>query len=114
MAPPAYDVAFTRLLLRHPPLVAPTLLRPAIGAGAAVLARRFVRCYREVAPAADLSDIDWYAGLHAARILIDLSSWRRTGDPRAEHHPWRLVAAGAVNALGRASGARVGPALGSP
>lgn len=104
VAPPAYDVAFTWLLLRHPPLVAPARLRPAIGAGAAVLARRFVRCYREVAPTADLSDIDWYAGLHAARVLIDLASWQHTGDPRAERHPWRLVAAGAVKALGRASG----------
>ena len=106
LAPPAYDVAFTRLLLRHPPLAAPAALRPAIGAGAAVLAQRFERSYRRAAPTADLGDIDWYAGLHAARILTDLAGWQRDGDPRAEHHPWRLVAAGAARALERAGGQR--------
>jgi aminoglycoside phosphotransferase (APT) family kinase protein len=111
VAPPAYDVAFTWLLLRHPPLVAPVALRSAIGAGAAVLARRFVHRYRQAAPTADLGDIDWYAGLHAARVLIDLASWQRDGDPRAEHHPWRLVASGATRALRRATGVRIDPAL---
>jgi hypothetical protein len=33
-APPAYDVAFTWLLLRYPPLAAPPALRPVIGAAA--------------------------------------------------------------------------------
>jgi aminoglycoside phosphotransferase (APT) family kinase protein len=112
VAPGAYDVGFTWLLLRHPPLVAPALLRPAIRAGAAVLARRFVQRYRYAAPATDLSHIDWYAGLHAARVLIDLAGWQHTGDPRAEHHPWRLVAPGASRALERASGVRVAPPCG--
>ena len=107
VAPPAYDVAFTWLLLRHPPLLVPGPLRPAIGAGAAVLARRFVRRYRRLVPTADLGDVDWYVGLHAARVLVDLAGWRRTGDPRAEHHPWRLVAPAAVTALRRASGVHV-------
>jgi aminoglycoside phosphotransferase (APT) family kinase protein len=111
VAPPAYDVAFTWLLVRHPPLVAPAALRPAIGAGAAVLARRFVQSYHEAAPAADLGEIDWYAGFHAARVLIDLARWQRDGDPRAERHPWRLVAGGAAKALRRASGVRIDPAL---
>jgi aminoglycoside phosphotransferase (APT) family kinase protein len=110
VAPPAYDVASTWLLVRHPPLAAPALIRPAIGAAAAVLARRFVQGYRQAAPAADLSDIDWYTGLHAARVLVDLAGWQRSGDPRAEHHPWRLVAAGASDTLERASGVRVDPA----
>ena len=111
VAPPAYDVAATWLLLRHPPLVAPAALGPAIGAGAGVLARRFVHHYRQAAPAADLGDIDWYAGLHAARVLIDLATWQRNGDPRAERHPCRLVAPGAAKALRRASSVRVEPAL---
>jgi aminoglycoside phosphotransferase (APT) family kinase protein len=111
VAPAAYDVAATWLLLRHPPLVAPAALRPAIGAGGAVLARRFVRSYRHAAPAAPLRDIEWYVGLHAVRVLIDLARWRRDGDARAEHHPWRLVAGGAADALQRASGVRVAPAV---
>jgi hypothetical protein len=111
VATPAYDVAATWLLLRHPPLVAPAALRPAIGAGGAVLARRFVRSYRRAAPAAPLGDIEWYVGLHAVRVLLDLARWRRDGDARAEHHPWRLVAGGAADALQRASGVRVDPAV---
>jgi aminoglycoside phosphotransferase (APT) family kinase protein len=113
VAPPAFDVAFTRLVLRHPPLVAPRPLRPMIGAGAAVLADRFVKHYRRGAPAADLGNLDWYAGLHAARVLVDLATWQQAGDARAERHPWRLVAPGAVGALWRATGVRVHPALSS-
>src|SRR4029453_3103234 len=41
VAPPAYDVALTRLLLRHPPLAAPPALRPPLGAGARAPARPF-------------------------------------------------------------------------
>jgi aminoglycoside phosphotransferase (APT) family kinase protein len=113
VAPAAYDVALTWLLLRHPPLVASALFRPAISAGAAVMARRFVASYRQTAPAAaDLGRLDWYAALHAARVLIDLARWQRDSDPRAERHPWRLVAPGAAKALTRATGLRVGVGVG--
>jgi len=100
IAPPAFDVALTWLLLRNPPLEAPRALRPLIGAGAAVLARRFLRAYRDANPDADLTHLDWFVALHAARVLIDLGLWRQAGDPRATTHPWRLVAAGASRALG--------------
>jgi aminoglycoside phosphotransferase (APT) family kinase protein len=110
VAPPAFDAAFTRLLLRHPPLATPAALRPAIGAGAAVLARRFVRRYRRANPAADLTRLDWYTALHAARLLADRATWARTGDARAEQHPWHLVAPGAARALSRATGIDIRPA----
>jgi aminoglycoside phosphotransferase (APT) family kinase protein len=104
VAPPAFDVAFTRLLLRHPPLPTPPALRPVINAGAAVLARRFTRRYQRANPRADLTHLHWYTALHAARILADHATWARTGDPRAQHHPWHLVAPGAARALHRATG----------
>jgi aminoglycoside phosphotransferase (APT) family kinase protein len=104
IAPAAYDVAFTRLLLRHPPLEATALLRPALAAGGAVAARRFVRSYLRANPRVDLAHLDWYTALHAARIVTDHAAWARAGDPRADHHPWRLVAPAAAAALGRASG----------
>jgi aminoglycoside phosphotransferase (APT) family kinase protein len=106
LAPPAFDVAFTWLLLRYPPLATPTIARPAINAAAAAMARRFVRRYRTVDPAHDLCDVSWYAGLHAARVLIELATWERSGDPRSQHHPWRLVAPGARRILQRATGMR--------
>ena len=107
VAPPAYDVALTRLLLRYPPLAAPPALRPLIGAGARALARRFVRRYHHANPSADLTDLDWYTGLHATRVLIDLATWQRTGDARATDHPWTLIAPGAVTELTRITG--IGP-----
>lgn len=107
VAPPAYDVALTRLLLRYPPLAAPPALRPIIDAGARALARRFVRRYRRTNPAADLTNIDWYTGLHAIRVLTDLATWHNTGDPRATDHPWTLIAPGAVTELTRITGIRL-------
>jgi aminoglycoside phosphotransferase (APT) family kinase protein len=104
IAPAAFDVALTRLLLRHPPLPTPPALRPALGLGAAVLARRFTRLYQRANSTADLTHLDWYTALHAARILADHATWTRTGDPRARHHPWHLVAPGAATALTRATG----------
>ncbi|HET6953650.1 MAG TPA: phosphotransferase [Acidimicrobiales bacterium] len=101
-APPAYDVAFTWLLLRYPPLAAPPALRPVIGAAAAALARRFVHLYRRANPAADLTGLRWYVGLHALRILSDHQTWARNGDRRAREHPLSLVAPGATRALRRA------------
>jgi aminoglycoside phosphotransferase (APT) family kinase protein len=109
VAPPAFDAAFTRLLLRHPPLPTPPALRPAIGGGAAVLARRFVRRYQRVNPSADLTQLGWYTALHAARLLADHATWTRTGDARAEQHPWHLVAPGAARALSRATGIDIRP-----
>jgi aminoglycoside phosphotransferase (APT) family kinase protein len=104
VAPPAYDVAFTRLLLRYPPLSAPPALRPLIGAGARALARRFVHRYHHANPTADLTNLDWYTGLHATRVLIDLATWHSTGDARATDHPWTLIAPGAVTELTRITG----------
>jgi aminoglycoside phosphotransferase (APT) family kinase protein len=107
IAPPAYDVALTWLLLRHPPLQAPRALRPAINAGSAVLAQRFLRAYRSCNPDADLAALRWYTALHSARVLLDLGVWQHSGDPRASTHPWRLVAPGAARALKRATGMNV-------
>lgn len=101
VAPAAYDVANTRLLLRHPPLPTPSVLRPALAAGAAVLARRFAHRYERANPTADLTHLDWYTALHAARILLDHATWTHTGDPRAHDHPWHLVAPAAARTLSR-------------
>jgi aminoglycoside phosphotransferase (APT) family kinase protein len=107
VAPPAFDVAFTRLLLRHPPLVTPPALRPVINTGAAALTRRFTRRYQRATPGADLRALGWYTALHGARVLGDHLAWVRAGDPRAAHHPWHLVAPGAATALSRATGLHI-------
>jgi aminoglycoside phosphotransferase (APT) family kinase protein len=109
VAPPAFDVALTRLLLRYPPLAAPPALRPIIGAGAAVLARRFVRRYRRANPTADLTNLDWYTALHATRVLLDLATWQNNDDPRISDHPWNLIAPGAATELTRTLGIKPNP-----
>lgn len=115
IAPPAYDVAVTWLLLRHPPLEAPAPLRPAITAGAAVLARRFVRAYRRANPSVSLDALAWYVALHSSRVLLELAWWQQADDPRALTHPWRLVAPGAARAVRRATGVNIDlRSLGTP
>ncbi|MEQ4724273.1 phosphotransferase [Nonomuraea sp. B19D2] len=104
LAPPAYDLAATWLLLRHPALPVPATLRPAIAAAARGVARAFIRRYRAACPGADLGSFGWYAGLHALRILADLAVWQRAGDPRAGQYPGRLLAPAATSLLARATG----------
>ena len=90
IADPAYDLAFTHLLVANPPLVAPQPLRPIINAVARRLADRFIRTYDKVASYDVGSDaLDWYRTLHACRILIDLAAWRADGSLDAHRgHPW--------------------------
>jgi aminoglycoside phosphotransferase (APT) family kinase protein len=107
VAPAAYDVGFTWLLLRYPPLAAPPALRPVIAMAAVAISRRFVRSYRNACPASDLHDLSWYTALHGARVLVDLAIWESTGDERRHHHPWRLVAPGARRIVQRVTGVRV-------
>lgn len=101
IAPAAYDVAFTMLLLRHPPLTTPPVLRPALALGGTAVAWRFVRAYRRANPSEDLTHLEWYKALHAARILTSIALWTRAGELREHRHPWHLVAPGAATALAR-------------
>jgi aminoglycoside phosphotransferase (APT) family kinase protein len=109
LAPPGYDLAATWLLLRHPALPTPAALRPAIAAAARLVARAFLRRYRAANPRADLDSFGWYTGLHALRILSELAVWRREHDPRAQSHPWRLLAPAATSHLAHATGITAPP-----
>lgn len=101
VAPAAYDVAWTWLLLRYPPLTVPTALRPIVDRIGALLAGRFLRSYGTADAGRSLDDLDWYQALHGCRVLIDLALWEATGDPRAETHPARLMAPGATQLIAR-------------
>jgi aminoglycoside phosphotransferase (APT) family kinase protein len=90
IAHPAYDLAFTHLLLTHPPLDAPKPLRPVINAAARRIANRFITTYREIGPhPIDAATLDWYRSLQGCRILTDLAGWRAAGELEAHRgHPW--------------------------
>jgi aminoglycoside phosphotransferase (APT) family kinase protein len=90
LAPRAYDVAFTSLLLSEPPLRVPGWQRPLIRACGRVLARRLVRGYqRQAAAAIEPAELSWHQALVCLRALTEVASWAHAGtaDTRAGH-PW--------------------------
>ena len=100
IGPPAFDVAFTALLLARPPIeVGPALARPLHLAGG-WLARRFVAEYRRQARVDEWElrdeELSWYTQLHAARILIDVTE---RGDA-ADGHPFGMLVGPALKLLG--------------
>ena len=103
IGPPAFDVAYTALLLAHPPIAVGPALAPPLRLAGRWLARRFVAGYRRRARAAgwDLpaDELAWYTQLHAARILIDA-----TTHDAADGHPYAMLTgpASAVLATRRA------------
>jgi aminoglycoside phosphotransferase (APT) family kinase protein len=111
IADPAYDLAFTTLMLRHPPLAAPIPLHPIIATVGAAVARRFYRAYRRhggIVP--DQQTREWHTSLHALRILIELHGWRQ--DPaRPDHspHPWTVIGPAAAAVLSRTTSTTIAP-----
>jgi aminoglycoside phosphotransferase (APT) family kinase protein len=102
-ADPAYDVAFTAMLVANPPLHAPGPLGSIIRRIGAALARRFIVRYQDLAPHHDLSALDWYRALHSARILIEAASIEaRSGS--TEGHPFGALLPAATAALRNATG----------
>ncbi len=93
IAHPAYDLAFTQLLLTNPPLAAPKPLRPIINAAARRIADRFLATYRKIGPhPIDADTLDWYRTLQGCRIMTDLASWRADGTTETHHgHPWFAI-----------------------
>jgi aminoglycoside phosphotransferase (APT) family kinase protein len=90
IAHPAYDLAFTHLLLANPPLHAPRAVRPIINAAARRVANRFITTYRKIGPhPIDADTFDWYRTLQSCRILTDLATWRAADELGAHRdHPW--------------------------
>lgn len=90
IAHPAYDVAFTWLLLVDAPLHVPKPLRAPIRIATGLVARAFLRRYQRRArvPVPDES-LRWHVGLHCLRALVDVAGWTRAGE-LASHigHPW--------------------------
>ena len=90
IAHPAYDLAFTHLLLANPPLAAPRPLKPVINAAARRVASRFITTYRKIGPhPIDDDTLDWYGTLQGCRILSELATWRAQGElDTHQGHPW--------------------------
>jgi aminoglycoside phosphotransferase (APT) family kinase protein len=101
VADPAYDIAFTRLLLANPPLTAPAPLRHAINLAGRALAHRFATTYTRAAQAGlDPDQLHWYGQLHALRILTEVATWH-AHDELANHpnHPFLNLVPAATRLL---------------
>lgn len=96
IADPAYDVAFTSMLLSAPPLAARPPLDRVIGAAGRWLARRFQSRYA-VHSGVTLSPttLAWYGDLCATRSLTEAQSWIDSGTVEQHAgHPWLTMAPG--------------------
>jgi aminoglycoside phosphotransferase (APT) family kinase protein len=98
-AEPAYDVAFTSMLLANPPLDAPGAVGTVIRWVGARLAHRFVARYRTMAPDHNLRDLDWYRALHGARILIEAATLEARHGPALDRHPFGALIPAAASAI---------------
>jgi len=90
LAPRAYDVAFTSLLLSEPPLHVPGWQRPLVRMFGRLLARRFVRGYqRQAATTVGSAELRWHQAVVCLRALVEVAGWEHEGvaDTRAGH-PW--------------------------
>ena len=96
-AEPAYDVAFTALLLRNPPLAASGALGVVIRFIGARLAGKFIARYRRLAPRHRLDQLGWYEALHGSRLLLQAASLEARDGPIDGGHPFAaLVPAGSA------------------
>jgi aminoglycoside phosphotransferase (APT) family kinase protein len=91
VAHPAYDLAFTELLLAHPPIEIPRTLRRPVLLLARRFAKRFLREYAAIvdnpSAALDPRELEWHRRLHALRSLVELAGWDAIGT-RPQGHPW--------------------------
>jgi aminoglycoside phosphotransferase (APT) family kinase protein len=97
-AEPAYDVAFTAMLLANPPLDAPGPLGAVTNWVGTRRARRFVARYQSIAPGHELGAMDWYRALHGTRILIEAAGIEARNEPCGAHPFGALVPAASSTA----------------
>ena len=90
LADPYYDLAFTDLMLRNPPLGGPPALRSAATRIGARIARRFLDRYQERSgKPIDAERLAWGRQVHATRALVELAGWHAAGTEDAHRgHPW--------------------------
>jgi hypothetical protein len=78
LAPRAYDVTSTSLLLSEPPLRVPGWQRPVIRAVGRTLARRFTRSYQgQAAATVTPGELTWHQAVVCLRALVEVAGWVR-------------------------------------
>jgi aminoglycoside phosphotransferase (APT) family kinase protein len=111
LAPAAYDVAFTGLVLAEPPVAVPRALRPLVRTAGRWLARRFRRAYTHYA-AADVEpgSVRWHEGVVCLRALVEVAGWVAAGQVEERRgHPWLVSGPALADRLSRLTGTSVTP-----
>jgi aminoglycoside phosphotransferase (APT) family kinase protein len=103
-AEPAYDIAFTALLLRNPPLAASGLLGVTVRFIGARLAGNFVARYRRLAPQHGLDQMRWYEALHGVRLLLQAETLEARDGPIDGGHPFAALVPAGTAALQTVTG----------
>ncbi len=90
LAPRAYDLGATSLLLSEPPLRVPGWQRPLVRMLGRVLARRFISGYQRLtAVTVEPGELTWYQALVCLRALVQVADWEHEGVTDAHAgHPW--------------------------
>ena len=88
IAEPAFDLAFTTLMIREAPVEVPGPLTPVVRRAAGWLAGRVLSTYRELAEphgiVVDDERLAWHTALACTRVLTEYESWgpgERPGHP---------------------------------
>jgi len=111
LAPRAYDVAFTALMLAEPPLDVPGQLRQPVRWTGRRLASHFVRSYQAHSGAAtSAAELRWHQAVVCLRSLADVASWVHNGElPQRARHPWLISGPAMAALLSAVTGAPVRP-----
>ena len=109
LAPRAYDVGFTSLILSEPPLRVPGWQRPLVRMAGRELARRFVRRYQRLTGTTiEFGELRWHQAVGRLRALVEVARWVHEGvtDQHAGH-PWLLSGPAFAGQLAALTGAPV-------
>jgi aminoglycoside phosphotransferase (APT) family kinase protein len=109
LAPPAYDLAFTGLVLSEPPVGVPRVVRPLVRAAGRALARRFRRTYvGETRAPIDSASLAWHEGLICLRALGEVAGWVAAGQvEERDGHPWIVSGPAFAARLSRLTGVSI-------
>ncbi len=109
LAPAAYDLAFTGLVLAEPPVSVPAPVRPLVRAAGRALARRFRRTYaRETGGPIDPAALAWCEGVICLRALVEVAGWVAAGEAdERTGHPWLVAGPAFAARLSRLVGVPV-------
>lgn len=111
LAPAAYDVAFTSLVLAEPPLTVPRPAGPLVRYAGRLLSRRFLRHYEQLTGAGlDVAPVRWHQGVVCLRSLGEVAGWVAAGQVEDRRgHPWLVCGPAFAARLSALTGAVVRP-----